>query len=251
MISLGHLTIAALLSIAHAGHAPAPAVPGAIQPDAEQPDRRINRLAGNLHLAVPVGRYVGPTDQRGHLLHARQMIRQGTLGAESEITIPIYAFDSTDPLADEPCPLIWPVISLNGSPILHAAVEAVSPVRLGHRTTTLGLVVSVLDLRFPLAPGDRPGVPPSPAINHYYFDWRGVCHADADRSGTLDSDDLIAMDAWFAARPSDPRADFDRDGAISPDDAIDFLTAFALGCEEHGSLEQSRPLGCGCEATEP
>lgn len=54
------------------------------------------------------------------------------------------------------------------------------------------------------------------------------CHADCDVSNTLDIDDFICFQTFFAL--GDPKADCNADGTLAIDDFICFQTAFVLGC---------------------
>ncbi len=68
--------------------------------------------------------------------------------------------------------------------------------------------------------------------------WRGydipelivgdTCYPDCDASGTLDIDDFICFQTFFAL--GDPYADCDADGVLTIDDFICFQTFFAIGC---------------------
>ncbi len=56
----------------------------------------------------------------------------------------------------------------------------------------------------------------------------GVCYADCDASGSLDIDDFICFQTFFAI--GDPSADCDASGSLTIDDFICFQTLFAVGC---------------------
>jgi hypothetical protein len=66
--------------------------------------------------------------------------------------------------------------------------------------------------------------------------WRGYeipellagCYPDCDASGTLNIDDFICFQTFFAL--SDPYADCDANGVLNIDDFICFQTFFAIGC---------------------
>ena len=55
-----------------------------------------------------------------------------------------------------------------------------------------------------------------------------ICIPDCDQSGTLNIDDFICFQTYFAI--GDPAADCDASGALNIDDFICFQTFFALGC---------------------
>lgn len=55
-----------------------------------------------------------------------------------------------------------------------------------------------------------------------------VCVPDCDQSGTLNVDDFICFQTYFAI--GDPSADCDASGTLNIDDFICFQTFFALGC---------------------
>jgi WD40 repeat protein len=54
------------------------------------------------------------------------------------------------------------------------------------------------------------------------------CYPDCDASGTLDIDDFICFQTFFAL--GDPYADCDGNGVLNIDDFICFQTFFAIGC---------------------
>ncbi len=54
------------------------------------------------------------------------------------------------------------------------------------------------------------------------------CYPDCDGSGTLDIDDFICFQTFFAI--ADPYADCDASGSLDIDDFICFQTFFAIGC---------------------
>jgi choice-of-anchor B domain-containing protein len=56
----------------------------------------------------------------------------------------------------------------------------------------------------------------------------GGCYPDCDASGTLDIDDFICFQTFFAI--GDPYADCDASGTLDIDDFICFQTFFAIGC---------------------
>ncbi len=55
-----------------------------------------------------------------------------------------------------------------------------------------------------------------------------TCYPDCDGSGTLDIDDFICFQTFFAI--GDPYADCDASGSLDIDDFICFQTFFAIGC---------------------
>jgi hypothetical protein len=55
-----------------------------------------------------------------------------------------------------------------------------------------------------------------------------TCYPDCDGSGTLDIDDFICFQTFFAI--GDPYADCDASGTLNIDDFICFQTFFAIGC---------------------
>jgi hypothetical protein len=63
---------------------------------------------------------------------------------------------------------------------------------------------------------------------HIHVECPGACAADCDASGSLDIDDFICFQTFFAL--GDPSADCDADGVLTIDDFICFQTLFALGC---------------------
>ncbi len=56
----------------------------------------------------------------------------------------------------------------------------------------------------------------------------GPCKADCDATGTLDIDDFVCFQTFFAI--GDPAADCDATGQLNIDDFICFQTYFAIGC---------------------
>jgi hypothetical protein len=71
-----------------------------------------------------------------------------------------------------------------------------------------------------------------PTLDNLYVGTKGggtpACYPDCDLSGSLNIDDFICFQTFFAL--SDPSADCDLSGTLNIDDFICFQTFFALGC---------------------
>ncbi len=89
-----------------------------------------------------------------------------------------------------------------------------------------------------IAPGGLPQLQAldlySQSMNGMYYDTISLtkagnaCYPDCDASATLDIDDFICFQTFFAL--NDPYADCDGDSVLTIDDFICFQTFFAIGC---------------------
>lgn len=130
--------------------------------------------APELQFQIAVGRYVGPTNPDGTLVHAAQMIQDGTLGPFAELTLVFYESILTNQLGGGCTPprhrLMYNGQWLaEGDPGEPGAIQSFGR---GWRSHTFRVPISWV--RFPAEPGPEPGIAPTPAVNNIHIAWDPV-----------------------------------------------------------------------------
>ncbi len=119
-----------------------------------------------LEFQIAVGRYVGPTDSEGRLIHAAQMVQEGTLGAFAELTFMFFE-NTVGGCAPPPHRIMY-----NGQWVADENPgEPGTLQNLGRGWAQRTFRVPIERVRFPAAPGAEPGVPPIPAVNDIHIEW--------------------------------------------------------------------------------